>query len=33
MGKWSSVVIESAVLVMFVTADGEGNARNIPEWH
>ena len=22
----------SEVLAMFVTADGEGNVRNIPEW-
>ena len=27
-----SVVRDSAVLVMFVTADGEGNVKNIPEW-
>jgi len=31
-GEWVSVVRDSAVLVMFVTADGEGNVKNIPEW-
>jgi hypothetical protein len=28
-----SVVSDSEVLVMFVTLDGEGTARNISEWH
>jgi hypothetical protein len=27
------VVSDSEVLVMFVTLDGEGTARNISEWH
>jgi len=26
------VLRESEMLVMFVTADGEGIARNVPEW-
>ena len=28
-----SDVSDSEVLVMFVTPDGEGTARNISEWH
>jgi len=28
IGKWVSVVSDSEVLVMFVTADGEKTARN-----
>jgi len=31
--EWMSVVRDSAVLVMFVTPDGEGKVKNIPEWH
>jgi len=32
-GESVSVVSDSAVLVMFVRAEVEGNERNIPEWH
>jgi hypothetical protein len=28
-----SFVSDSEVLVVFVTPDGEGTARNISEWH
>jgi hypothetical protein len=32
-GEWVSVVSDGALLVVFVTPDGEGTARNISERH